>query len=295
VLEEELGALEAFGELLANGLLDDAGAGEADEGAGFGDVEVAEHGEAGGDAASGGVSHEGDVGDLFVVHFGEANGDLGELHEAGDAFHHAGAAGGRDDDEWDAGFERAIDGAGDGFAYNGTHRAADEAVLHDGEDNVLAVHLADGVDDGVVEAGFLLGLREAKFVGLEVGKLERVGGGEVEIDELVAGVEEVFDAGAGVELEVAAAVHADLQVGFEIGLPERFAALATLDPKAFGADFVVGGGLNLVRFALEPGHGREKLLTERPRGLRLIVSKASWVLLGLCDLEVLPGRSGVLG
>src|ERR1700722_3995748 len=63
VLEEELGALEALGELLADGLLDDAGASEDDQGAGFGDVEVAEHGEAGGDAAGGGMGHDGDIGD----------------------------------------------------------------------------------------------------------------------------------------------------------------------------------------------------------------------------------------
>src|SRR5579863_158088 len=42
--EQELGALEAFGEFLADGLLDDARAGEADKRAGFGDVEIAEHG-----------------------------------------------------------------------------------------------------------------------------------------------------------------------------------------------------------------------------------------------------------
>src|SRR4051794_32651451 len=89
VFEEELGALEAFGELLADGLLDDAGTGEADEGSGFGDVEVAEHGKAGGDSSGGGVGHDGDVGDLFVVHAGEAGGDLGELHQGGDALHHA--------------------------------------------------------------------------------------------------------------------------------------------------------------------------------------------------------------
>src|SRR5438309_1571656 len=58
VLEEELGALEAFRELLAGGLLDDAGSGEADEGSGFGDVEVAEHRKGRGDAAGGGVGHE---------------------------------------------------------------------------------------------------------------------------------------------------------------------------------------------------------------------------------------------
>src|SRR5690606_33501122 len=41
VLVEVFGALEALGQLLADGLLDDAGAGEADEGAGLGDVDVA--------------------------------------------------------------------------------------------------------------------------------------------------------------------------------------------------------------------------------------------------------------
>src|SRR5882724_7711296 len=58
MLEQELGALESFGKLLANGLLDDAGAGEADERAGLRDVEVAEHGEAGGDAAGTGNGDE---------------------------------------------------------------------------------------------------------------------------------------------------------------------------------------------------------------------------------------------
>ena len=36
--QQELGALKVFGELLTDGLLDDAGAGKAYQGAGFGDV-----------------------------------------------------------------------------------------------------------------------------------------------------------------------------------------------------------------------------------------------------------------
>ena len=46
LLEQELGALEAFGQLLAHGLLDHARAGEADQRAGLGDHEVADEGEA---------------------------------------------------------------------------------------------------------------------------------------------------------------------------------------------------------------------------------------------------------
>jgi len=68
------------------------GAGEADQSSGLCDVEVAEHGEAGGDASGGGVGHHGDVGDLLVVEPGEAGGDLGELHQRGDALHHARSA-----------------------------------------------------------------------------------------------------------------------------------------------------------------------------------------------------------
>ena len=45
VLEQELGALEALGQLLADGLLDDARPGEADERLRLGEDDVAQHGE----------------------------------------------------------------------------------------------------------------------------------------------------------------------------------------------------------------------------------------------------------
>src|SRR5580698_1438956 len=89
MFEQEFAALEAFGEFLADRLLDDPGAGEADQRARFGDVEVSEHGEAGGDASGGGVGEETDVGDAGFVELGEAGGDFSQLHEAYYAFHHA--------------------------------------------------------------------------------------------------------------------------------------------------------------------------------------------------------------
>ena len=224
VFEEELGALEALGELLANGLLDNAGSCEANECARFGDVEVTEHGEAGGDAAGGGVGQDGDVRDASVVETGQSGGYLGQLHERGDAFHHAGSAGCGDDDERMAGGQRAVYSAGDGFADDGAHTAADEAVLHSGEDDGVRAEVSDCVDDGIVEASPLLGFGEAFFIGLEVGELERVSRFEFEVDELIAGFEEVFDAAAGVEAEVIAALGTDLEIGFEIGLEEDRAA-----------------------------------------------------------------------
>src|SRR5713226_9517544 len=96
VFEQEFGALKSFGELLPDGLFNDAGAGEADERAGFTDVEVAEHGKAGGDAAGGGIGEHGDVGELLFVKTGKGGGDFGKLHQADGALHHARAAGAGD-------------------------------------------------------------------------------------------------------------------------------------------------------------------------------------------------------
>ena len=62
VLHQIFGALEAFGQLFADGLLDDARAGKADQRAGLGDVHVAQHRVGGGDAAGGRVGQHDDVG-----------------------------------------------------------------------------------------------------------------------------------------------------------------------------------------------------------------------------------------
>src|ERR1019366_6203459 len=86
---QEFGALKTFGQLLANGLLDDARAGKADEGAGFGDVQIAQHGETGGDAAGGGVGEHAHKGQAGLVEAHEGGGDFGHLHEADGAFLHA--------------------------------------------------------------------------------------------------------------------------------------------------------------------------------------------------------------
>jgi hypothetical protein len=58
------GALEALRQFLADGLLDDALAGKADQRAGLGDLHVAQHGVGGGDAAGGRVGQHDDIGQL---------------------------------------------------------------------------------------------------------------------------------------------------------------------------------------------------------------------------------------
>ena len=127
VLEQELGALEALRQRLADGLLDHPRSGEADQRAGLGDVDVAEHREAGGHAAGGRVGQHRDVGQPRVAHPRQAGRDLGHLHQRQDALLHPGAAGAGDDDQRQPAIEAALDGAGDLLPHHRAHRAAHEA------------------------------------------------------------------------------------------------------------------------------------------------------------------------
>ena len=75
--------------------------------------------------------------------------------------------------------------------------------------------LADGVEDGVVEAGFLLRLAQALLVGLDVDEVQRIGGAQAAVDELVAGLEQQVEALAGADFEVMLALGADVEVGLQ--------------------------------------------------------------------------------
>src|SRR5216684_5419700 len=260
VFEEEFGALKSFGEFLADGLLDDAGAGKTDERAGFANVEVAEHGEAGSDAAGGGVGEHGDIRQLFVIEPGERGGNFGELHEADGALHHARAAGTGDGDERLAGFDGEFDSARDFFADHRAHGAADEAKLHGAKNNGPATELAFGGDHRVIHAEFFLGFPEARGVGLGVDELERVGGGHARVVLGPAAVEEHFEALLGVHFEVELALGADEKIPFKVLAKDDGAAGFALDPQAFGAHAALLGRSGLFdRFfvALEPGHRRK--------------------------------------
>src|SRR5262245_44842739 len=61
VVEQEFRALESLGQFLADRLLDYARAGEADQRAGLGDVEIAEHRVAGGHAAGRRIGQQRDI------------------------------------------------------------------------------------------------------------------------------------------------------------------------------------------------------------------------------------------
>ena len=92
------------------------------------------------------------------------------------------------------------------------------------------------------------------FRSFQVGEVERVGGAELEVDELVAGFEEIFDAGTGVDAEVVAALGADLLVGLELCLKDDLAAAGASDPESFGANRLLRVVDDLVVLAFKPRH-----------------------------------------
>jgi hypothetical protein len=79
---QELGALEALGQLHAHGVLDHARAGKADQGLGLGDHDVAHEGKAGRHAAHGRVGQHADVGQALLGQAGQGGIGLGHLHQA---------------------------------------------------------------------------------------------------------------------------------------------------------------------------------------------------------------------
>ena len=89
---------------------------------------------------------------------------------------------------------------------------------------------------------------QAIGIGLEVGKLQRIGGDQVAVFGLVfAVVQQVGEPGAGVDAEVAIALGADVEVLVEVLLPDDLAALVALDPEAFGLYPLLARSVELCR------------------------------------------------
>src|SRR5271166_5481781 len=117
------------------------------------------------------------------------------------------------------------------------------------------------IEDGVVEPGLFLRLMQPLLVGLDVGKVQGVGGAQAAVHQLIAGLEQQIKAFAGANLEVILALGANVEVGLQVRLEDDLAAAGTLDPESLGANsslagvpIALRGAIVLAIFALEPGH-----------------------------------------
>ena len=254
-LEQELAALESVGQLLPDGLLDDARAGESDQRLRLGDVEIAQHRKARGHAAGRGIGEDRDVGQPRAIEPRQRRGDLRHLHQRQRAFHHARAARARHDQHRRAPLERQLDAAHDLLADHDAHRAADEAVFHRRHHRLDAVDAADADDHRVLLAGGFLRGGEPRLVRLGVGELQRIVRGQVRrqlFPPLI--VEERFQPFGGAEAEVVRALAADVQVLDEILGVDDGVAFRTLHPQAFGDPAGLRGRRNRLARLFEPRH-----------------------------------------
>ena len=176
------------------------------------------------------MGQNGEVGEAGLTVAGEGAAGFGHLHEAEDAFVHAGAAGGGEDDDGFAFGGGGFDGAGDFFADDGAHAGAEEAEVHDGDEDGDAFDGGAAGDDGFLEAGF--GLVGFDFVEVAF-EAEGVDGVELGVHFLEAVVvNEAGEALGGTDGEMVVALGADAKVLHEGFLEEAFAAGGAFDPEA---------------------------------------------------------------
>ena len=112
VFHLEFAALEPGGQLFTDGLLNNAGAGKADECPRFGQHDIAQACKAGGHAACGGVCQHADVQPALCRKALDGGAGLGHLHQAENALLHPRAAAGRKDDQRQALGGGVLHGAG---------------------------------------------------------------------------------------------------------------------------------------------------------------------------------------
>ena len=121
-------------QLLADRVLDHARAGEADDGVGLGDMDVAQHGERGRDAAGRRIGQHDDVGQARLLHLAHRDGGAGELHQRQDALLHARPARGGEDDQRRLARDGEVGRHHQPLAHRGAHRAAHEAEIEQRHD-----------------------------------------------------------------------------------------------------------------------------------------------------------------
>jgi len=268
-LQQELGALEALGQLLAHGVLDHPRPGKADQRLRLGDHHVAQEREARGHTAHRRIGQHADVGQARFREVRECRVRLRHLHQAQQAFLHARATGGGEADEGCLLFDRGIDAAHEALADDRAHRAAHELELEAGGDDRHAVHGAAHHDERIGLAGGLQRVLQPLGVLLAVLELQRIDRQHLLADLVAAfGVEEGVEPRARADAVMMAAFRTDVDVLLEIGLVEHGLARRALDPQPLGHRAAI---LALVRLDLrgqqffEPAHGSSPITAQNDR------------------------------
>src|SRR6266581_220917 len=257
LVEQEFGPLESLGQRLAHRLLDDTGTGKADQRTGLGNDDVADKGEAGGNAAHGRIGQEGQEGQPALGEERHRSRRLGHLQQREETLLHAGAAAGGDAEEGKFLLDRGAHTANEALADDRAHRTAHEIELEAGDDDRYGPDRTLHDDQGVVLLDIGLGRRQAIQIALAVLELERIDRQHLGTDlEAPLAVEQQVEADSRPEAVMMAALRTDALVVFQIGAVEYRLAGRALAPESFGdglADSL--GALDLGRQQLlQPAH-----------------------------------------
>lgn len=232
VFHQVLGALEALGQGLTDGGLDHPLAGKADQGPGFGDVDVADHGEGGGDAAGGRVGEDHDIGQAGFLHPVDGDRGAGHLHQRQRAFLHAGTARGGEDDQRTLLLHGDGGGLDQAFAHAHAHRSAQEIEIEHRNHGRHAADAALAHLDGVGLVGLGLGLAQTVGIALAVAEAQRIGRHLRGVDPVIGVVvEQHGEPLLRRQAHVMSAIGADMQIFHQIAVEDHLLAGRALVPE----------------------------------------------------------------
>src|SRR5437660_397317 len=263
VLQEELAALESLRQLLPQGLLDHPRPGESDQRPRLGQDDVALEGEGGGDPSGGRIEQHADVRLPHVPEPRQGGAAFRHLHQREDRLLHSRAAGGGEDDGWDAPIGRPLEDAGHLLAHHRAHRSAHEPEVEGADRDLAAGQPADAAHERFALARPFGSAADAIAIPLRVRELQRIGRLEpaVVLDE-APGVEHQVESPAHRQLEVLAALRAHFEIPLDLLLVDDLAALVALDPQPFEARaFVLRRQLGRGDLVI-PGHRRPSSTAE---------------------------------
>ena len=235
VIEQEFAALKPFRQRFAHGLLDDARTGKADQRTRLGHVEVAEHREAGRNAARGRIGQHGNERHPCLRQPRQRCAGLGHLHQRKQRFLHARAATRREAHQRRLVLDAMFHGALEALADHRAHGPAEEFELERAGDDLQPFERTGDRDQRIALTGGLLRRRETIAVTLAVAKLERIFGRHFGADlHLFALIEETRQPFAAADAHVMAALRTDIEIALELGAVQHCVAGRTLDPQSLG-------------------------------------------------------------
>jgi hypothetical protein len=115
------------------------------------------------------------------------------------------------------------------------------------------MHCAGGVSNGIFQARGRFAFFQADFVRPSISEIKRIRGCQLFILNLNAVfIQEQHEPLRRINAEMVVALGADVQVVFQLFLPDDLPAAFTLDPEAFRANAFLVGRLDFTGFPFKP-------------------------------------------